>query len=56
MGKRADAAGGRGKSKPAKRRKTYRCGYIMNCSNRGPANLIGGKGYRCMWCSLTMSA
>lgn len=33
------------------KRKTYRCGYIMNCPNRGLY-----KGYRCMTCSLTMSA
>jgi hypothetical protein len=31
-----------------KRKKTYRCGYIMNCPNRGPY-----KGWRCMICSLT---
>ena len=48
------AAVRRGRNK----RKTYRCGHIMNCPARGPETFRenGKPRYRCMSCSLTMSA
>jgi hypothetical protein len=35
-----------------KQKKYRRCGYIMNCQNL----VTKEQGWRCTWCSLTMSA